>query len=145
MRSVCGFLTLKGGWAWVPGFRATIGHRTCIYTRRLPGAREGLALLRYDAFTRARYAGRGATCTALPVPLRRPSCFDRDLLLFVEEPDRYFGNVCELDTIFNPHKAYYIQNELFTGYSRQELSKEVILRICAHLSYVPPPLKPCGC
>ncbi|KAE8963071.1 hypothetical protein PF011_g29166, partial [Phytophthora fragariae] len=45
-------------------------------------------------------------------------------LLFVEESDRYFGNVCELDTIFNPHKAYCIQNELFTGYSRQELSKE---------------------
>ncbi|KAE8951130.1 hypothetical protein PR002_g33070, partial [Phytophthora rubi] len=66
-------------------------------------------------------------------------------LLFVEEPDRYFGNVCELDTIFNPDKAYYIQSELFTGYSRRELSKEAILRICAHLSYVPPPLKPCGC
>ncbi|KAE9277783.1 hypothetical protein PR003_g28695 [Phytophthora rubi] len=47
MRSVCGFVTLKGGWAWVPGFRATIGHRTCIYTRRLSGTREGLALLRY--------------------------------------------------------------------------------------------------
>ncbi|KAE8891777.1 hypothetical protein PF006_g9603 [Phytophthora fragariae] len=31
-----------------------------------------------DAFTRARYAGRGATSTALPVPLRRPSCFDRN-------------------------------------------------------------------
>ncbi|EGZ06368.1 hypothetical protein PHYSODRAFT_341628 [Phytophthora sojae] len=61
-------------------------------------------------------------------------------LLFVEEPDRYFGNVCELDTIFNPHKAYYIEDELFTGYSRQELSKEAILRICARLSYVPPPL-----
>ncbi|KAE8912668.1 hypothetical protein PF007_g21087 [Phytophthora fragariae] len=31
-----------------------------------------------DAFTRARYTGRGATSTALPVPLRRPSCFDRN-------------------------------------------------------------------
>jgi AP-1 complex subunit sigma 1/2 len=26
--------------------------------------------------------------------------------------DRYFGNVCELDLIFNFHKAYYILDEL---------------------------------
>ncbi|KAE9009473.1 hypothetical protein PR003_g18789 [Phytophthora rubi] len=94
---------------------------------------------------------RGTLVEELRVRLCRCHCEDRVVsietwtLLFVEEPDRYFGNVCELNTIFNPHKAYYIQNELFTGYSRQELSKEAILRICAHLSYVPPPLKPCGC
>ncbi|KAE8977358.1 hypothetical protein PR002_g25042 [Phytophthora rubi] len=91
---------------------------------------------------------RGTLVEELRVRLCRCHCEDRVVsietwtLLFVEEPDRYFGNVCELDTIFNPHKAYYIQNELFTGYSRQELSKEASLRICAHLSYVPPPLKP---
>jgi hypothetical protein len=28
---------------------------------------------------------------------------------------RYFGNVCELDIIFNFHKAYYILDELFIG------------------------------
>ena len=28
--------------------------------------------------------------------------------LYVEVLDRYFGNVCELDIIFNFHKAYYI-------------------------------------
>ncbi|KAH8048002.1 hypothetical protein JL722_12791 [Aureococcus anophagefferens] len=33
--------------------------------------------------------------------------------LFVEVLDRYFGNVCELDIIFNFHKAYYILDELF--------------------------------
>ncbi|KAE8909890.1 hypothetical protein PF005_g26162 [Phytophthora fragariae] len=38
-----------------------------------------VSLTSIDAFTRARYTGRGATSTALPVPLRRPSCFDRDL------------------------------------------------------------------
>jgi hypothetical protein len=27
-------------------------------------------------------------------------------------PSRYFGNVCELDLIFNFHKAYYILDEL---------------------------------
>lgn len=31
---------------------------------------------------------------------------------FVEVLDRYFGNVCELDLIFNFHKAYYILDEM---------------------------------
>ncbi len=31
---------------------------------------------------------------------------------FVEVLDRYFGNVCELDLIFNFHKAYQILDEL---------------------------------
>ncbi|KAJ1637751.1 clathrin adaptor complex small chain-domain-containing protein [Pavlovales sp. CCMP2436] len=31
---------------------------------------------------------------------------------FVEVLDRYFGNVCELDLIFNFHKAYHILDEL---------------------------------
>ena len=35
--------------------------------------------------------------------------------LFVEVLDRYFGNVCELDIIFNFHKAYYILDEIFIG------------------------------
>jgi AP-1 complex subunit sigma 1/2 len=43
--------------------------------------------------------------------------------LFVEILDRYFGNVCELDIIFNFHKAYYILDELFIGGHLQETSK----------------------
>ena len=35
--------------------------------------------------------------------------------LFVEILDRYFGNVCELDIIFNFHRAYYILDELMIG------------------------------
>jgi AP-1 complex subunit sigma 1/2 len=31
---------------------------------------------------------------------------------FVEALDRYFGNVCELDLIFNFHKAYYVLDEI---------------------------------
>eukprot|EP00951_Prasinocladus_malaysianus_P047450 scaffold650505_cov42-Prasinocladus_malaysianus.AAC.1 len=31
---------------------------------------------------------------------------------FVEVLDRYFGNVCELDLIFNFHKAYYMLDEI---------------------------------
>ena len=51
--------------------------------------------------------------------------------LFVEVLDRYFGNVCELDIIFNFHKAYYILDELFIGGHIQETSKSEVLRICA--------------
>eukprot|EP01038_Epipyxis_sp_PR26KG_P004302 gene4302-6098_t len=51
--------------------------------------------------------------------------------LFVEVLDRYFGNVCELDIIFNFHKAYYILDELFIGGQLQETSKAEVLRICA--------------
>lgn len=51
--------------------------------------------------------------------------------LFVEILDRYFGNVCELDIIFNFHKAYYIMDELFIGGYLQETSKSEVLRICA--------------
>ena len=31
---------------------------------------------------------------------------------YVETLDRYFGNVCELDIIFNFHKAYYLLDEI---------------------------------
>ena len=44
---------------------------------------------------------------------------------------RYFGNVCELDIIFNFHKAYYILDELFIGGHLQETSKAEVLRICS--------------
>lgn len=37
---------------------------------------------------------------------------------FVEVLDRYFGNVCELDLIFNFHKAYYILDELILAGER---------------------------
>ena len=32
--------------------------------------------------------------------------------LYLQVLDRYFGNVCELDLIFNFHKAYHILDEL---------------------------------
>ena len=49
--------------------------------------------------------------------------------LFVEALDSYFGNVCELDIIFNFHKAYYILDELFIGGQLVESSKREILRV----------------
>ena len=68
------------------------------------------------------------------------ACVDKDdnelitleqIHLFVEVLDRYFGNVCELDIIFNFHKAYYIVDELFIGGHLQETSKAEVLRVCS--------------
>eukprot|EP00217_Crustomastix_stigmatica_P006601 CAMPEP_0183793816 /NCGR_PEP_ID=MMETSP0803_2-20130417/3458_1 /TAXON_ID=195967 /ORGANISM="Crustomastix stigmata, Strain CCMP3273" /LENGTH=156 /DNA_ID=CAMNT_0026038203 /DNA_START=233 /DNA_END=703 /DNA_ORIENTATION=+ len=48
---------------------------------------------------------------------------------YVEILDRYFGNVCELDLIFNFHKAYHILDEVFIGGQLQETSKKMIARL----------------
>jgi len=48
---------------------------------------------------------------------------------FVEVLDRYFGNVCELDLIFNFHKAYYILDEMLLAGELQEPSKKQILKV----------------
>uniref|UniRef100_A0A6B2LNX6 AP complex subunit sigma n=1 Tax=Arcella intermedia TaxID=1963864 RepID=A0A6B2LNX6_9EUKA len=48
---------------------------------------------------------------------------------FVEVLDRYFGNVCELDLIFNFHKAYFILDEVIMAGELQETSKKTIIRI----------------
>eukprot|EP00899_Mesostigma_viride_P004921 jgi/Mesvir1/1442/Mv14433-RA.1 len=50
---------------------------------------------------------------------------------FVEILDRYFGNVCELDLIFNFHKAYYILDELVIAGELQESSKKSVTRVIA--------------
>ena len=47
--------------------------------------------------------------------------------------DRYFGNVCELDLIFNFHKAYYILDEIFVGGELCESSKKEVLSVCAQM------------
>ncbi|KAI0335433.1 Adaptor protein complex sigma subunit [Cubamyces sp. BRFM 1775] len=48
---------------------------------------------------------------------------------FVEVLDRYFGNVCELDLIFNFQKAYAILDELIIAGELQESSKKSVLRV----------------
>lgn len=48
---------------------------------------------------------------------------------FVEVLDRYFGNVCELDLIFNFHKAYFVLDEVLLNGQLQETSKKAILRV----------------
>jgi AP-1 complex subunit sigma 1/2 len=53
--------------------------------------------------------------------------------LFVEILDRYFGNVCELDIIFNFHRAYHILDELIIGGYVQETSKKEVLKSCSSM------------
>jgi AP-1 complex subunit sigma 1/2 len=48
---------------------------------------------------------------------------------YVEILDRYFGNVCELDLIFNFHKAYFILDEVLVAGELQETSKKLIARL----------------
>ncbi|XP_078065012.1 AP-1 complex subunit sigma-3-like isoform X2 [Mustelus asterias] len=45
---------------------------------------------------------------------------------YVELLDRYFGNVCELDIIFNFEKAYFILDEFLIGGELQDTSKQSI-------------------
>ncbi|KAF8949942.1 hypothetical protein BGZ52_004256 [Haplosporangium bisporale] len=48
---------------------------------------------------------------------------------YVEVLDRYFGNVCELDLIFNFHRAYFILDELLIAGEMQESSKVKPLQV----------------
>ncbi|MES1906904.1 MAG: AP-1 complex subunit sigma-2 [Cercozoa sp. M6MM] len=49
---------------------------------------------------------------------------------YVEILDSYFGNVCELDLIFEFHKAYYILDELVIDGEVQETNKRTVRRVC---------------
>ena len=51
---------------------------------------------------------------------------------FVETLDKYFGNVCELDLIFNYQKAYYVLDELLAAGEMQESNKKAVLKYVAH-------------
>ncbi|RFU29155.1 hypothetical protein B7463_g7186, partial [Scytalidium lignicola] len=48
---------------------------------------------------------------------------------YVEQMDKYFGNVCELDLIFSFAKGYFILDELLLAGEMQESSKKNILRV----------------
>ncbi|XP_016389767.1 AP-1 complex subunit sigma-3a isoform X2 [Sinocyclocheilus rhinocerous] len=47
---------------------------------------------------------------------------------YVELLDQYFGNVCELDIIFNFEKAYFILDEFIIGGEVQETSKASVAK-----------------
>lgn len=49
------------------------------------------------------------------------------LHLFVESLDGYFGNVCELDLIFNFTRSYWMLNQIFISGELQECSKVAVI------------------
>ncbi|KAJ5079293.1 ap complex subunit sigma [Anaeramoeba ignava] len=53
---------------------------------------------------------------------------NKQVIHYVECLDRYFGNVCELDIIFNFDKAYYILDEILIDGKLQETSQRIILK-----------------
>jgi len=55
---------------------------------------------------------------------------------YVEVLDRYFGNVCELDLIFNFQKAYAILDELIIAGELQESSRGAVLKLVAQTDAV---------
>lgn len=56
--------------------------------------------------------------------------------LFVEVLDHYFGNVCELDLVFNFHRVYLILDEFVAGGEVAQSSKRVILERLAELDRI---------
>ncbi|KAI3332023.1 Adaptor protein complex sigma subunit [Xylariaceae sp. AK1471] len=52
---------------------------------------------------------------------------------FVEVLDAFFGNVCELDLVFNFYKVYAILDEVFMAGEIEETSKQVVLTRLEHL------------
>ncbi|KAL0949475.1 hypothetical protein HGRIS_009528 [Hohenbuehelia grisea] len=55
---------------------------------------------------------------------------------YVEVLDRHFGNVCELDLIFNFDQAYAILDELIIGGELQESSRRAVLSSVANASSI---------
>ncbi|RVD85193.1 uncharacterized protein DFL_003522 [Arthrobotrys flagrans] len=52
---------------------------------------------------------------------------------FVEVLDAFFGNVCELDLVFNFYKVYAILDEVFLAGEIEEASKQTVLTRLEHL------------
>eukprot|EP00656_Telonema_subtile_P052449 TRINITY_DN7316_c0_g1_i1.p1 TRINITY_DN7316_c0_g1~~TRINITY_DN7316_c0_g1_i1.p1 ORF type:complete len:143 (+),score=48.90 TRINITY_DN7316_c0_g1_i1:158-586(+) len=54
------------------------------------------------------------------------SCLEA-IHFFVELLDQYFGNVCELDLVFNFHKVLAVVDEFILAGELMEVSKQVII------------------
>ena len=84
---------------------------------------------------------RSISCTPYPVEsplISCPCCLCAIVLLqlsylelihlFVETLDAYFGNVCELDIVFNFQQVYRMLDELINGGEILEISKRAIYK-----------------
>ena len=52
---------------------------------------------------------------------------------FVETLDEYFGNVCELDLVFNFYKVFAVLDEMYCAGEVAEMNRRVILNRLAYL------------
>ncbi|KAJ5103977.1 Adaptor protein complex sigma subunit [Penicillium argentinense] len=116
---MCNFLEYKGGF---PPFCLS-----CACVRRTARIHQGTkSLTRNSKVVYRRYASLFfiAGCSSTDNELITLEVVHR----YVEQMDKYYGNVCELDIIFNFQKAYFILDELLLAGEMQESSKKNVLR-----------------
>lgn len=92
----------------------------------LPHAPRARAQFRQHKLIYRRYAGLFFTLCVDTSD--NELAFFESIHLFVEVLDQFFGNVCELDLVFNFYKVYMILDEFFLAGEVQETSKATILR-----------------
>lgn len=51
------------------------------------------------------------------------------ITMYVEVLDKYFGNVCELDLVYNLSRAYFLLDELLLGGNMVETNKRLVASI----------------
>jgi AP-1 complex subunit sigma 1/2 len=128
---MCNFLEYKGVPAWSPTFQRI--KSACTYAPDLTSPDSpfsSLTLPFHHPDTKVvyrRYASLFFIAATDPT--------DNELITleivhrYVEQMDKYYGNVCELDIIFNFQKAYFILDELLLAGELQESSKKNVLRV----------------
>jgi len=82
-----------------------------------------------------RYAGL-FFCMCVDPTDNELSCLEA-IHLFVEVLDAYFGNVCELDLVFNFYKVFAILDEVFIAGEVMETSKPIILSRVEQMDNLP--------
>ncbi|KAI9727237.1 MAG: AP-2 complex subunit sigma [Chrysothrix sp. TS-e1954] len=78
-----------------------------------------------------RYAGL-FFCVCVDANDNELACLEA-IHFFVEVLDVFFGNVCELDLVFNFYKVYAILDEVFLAGEIQETSRPVVLERLRHI------------
>ncbi|KAI8943047.1 hypothetical protein NX059_001083 [Plenodomus lindquistii] len=107
---MCNFLEYKGTWAPFAGFTLRYAHTLRPDTKIVYRRYASLFFI--------------AGCDSTDNELITLEIVHR----YVEQMDKYYGNVCELDIIFNFQKAYFILDELLLAGEMQESSKKNVLR-----------------
>ncbi|KAI9175514.1 AP-2 complex subunit sigma [Blastocladiella emersonii ATCC 22665] len=89
-------------------------------------SQSNFAEFRTDMLVYRRYAGL-FFCMCVDASDNLLGCLE-SIHLFVEVLDTFFGNVCELDLVFNFYKVYAILDEVFLAGEVEETAKQTILQ-----------------